>query len=123
MINDKELLSDITTHNKYARHMPDVGRRETWLELCARNKDMHVKKYPELISDIDWMYDNHIIPKKVLPSMRSLQFGGKAIELNNARVYNCAFMPIDNMHSFRCWIFCARSQRAEAASYIKTKLQ
>ena len=100
MINDKELLSDITTHNKYARHMPDVGRRETWLELCARNKDMHVKKYPELISDIDWMYDNHIIPKKVLPSMRSLQFGGKAIELNNARVYNCAFMPIDNMHSF-----------------------
>jgi ribonucleoside-diphosphate reductase alpha chain len=32
--------------------------------------------------------------------MRSLQFGGKAIELNNARVYNCAFLPVDSIHSF-----------------------
>jgi ribonucleoside-diphosphate reductase alpha chain len=32
--------------------------------------------------------------------MRSLQFGGKAIELNNARIYNCAFMPIDSIHCF-----------------------
>jgi len=100
MINDKELLSDITVHNKYARHIGKASRRETWKELCKRNMDMHLTKYPMLSEDITDLYLNYIVPKKVLPSMRSLQFGGKAIELNNARIYNCAFMPIDSIYSF-----------------------
>lgn len=32
--------------------------------------------------------------------MRSLQFGGKAIEMNNSRIYNCAFLPVDDIRSF-----------------------
>lgn len=100
MINDKELLSDITVHNKYARHIEELGRRETWEELTTRNMQMHLKKYPELSSDIMTLYNEYVLPKKILPSMRSLQFGGKAIELNNARIYNCAFMPIDSIYSF-----------------------
>jgi len=100
MINDKELLSDITVHNKYARHIGDAQRRETWEELIGRNKEMHVKKYPQLEKEIEVLYTDFVKTKKILPSMRSLQFGGKAIELNNARIYNCAFMPIDSIHSF-----------------------
>jgi ribonucleoside-diphosphate reductase alpha chain len=49
---------------------------------------------------IEAIYENFVFTKKVLPSMRSLQFGGKAIELNNARIYNCAFLPVDSIHSF-----------------------
>lgn len=100
MIDDKKLLSDITVHNKYARHIESKGRRETWEELCKRNMDMHIQRYPALTEDITDLYLNYVMPKKVLPSMRSLQFGGKAIELNNARIYNCAFMPIDSIYSF-----------------------
>ncbi len=100
MNKDKALLSDITVHNKYARHIESKGRRETWGELLDRNKVMHLKHYPKLTGDIEDLYTNYVLPKKVLPSMRSLQFGGKAIELNNARVYNCAFMPVDSIYSF-----------------------
>lgn len=109
MINDKELLSDITVHNKYARFIESEKRRETWYELAMqRNKNMHIKKYkylskdggPNITHDINRIYRDFVLPKKILPSMRSLQFGGKAIELNNSRIYNCAFLPIDNMHSF-----------------------
>ena len=100
MINDKELLSDITVHNKYARHIPEKQRRETWNELCKRNMDMHLKQHPQLSVEITDLYLNFVRPKKVLPSMRSLQFGGKAIEINNARIYNCAFMPVDSIYSF-----------------------
>tara|TARA_R110002049_G_scaffold231127_2_gene403448 strand:+ start:36083 stop:37954 length:1872 start_codon:yes stop_codon:yes gene_type:complete len=100
MNRDKELFSEITTHNKYSRHLKEEGRRETWLELCSRNQAMHVRKYPDIKDEIDRLYTDFVLPKKVLPSMRSLQFGGKAIELNNARIYNCAFMPIDSIHSF-----------------------
>jgi ribonucleoside-diphosphate reductase alpha chain len=38
--------------------------------------------------------------KKVLPSMRALQFAGPAAEVNNSRIYNCCFLPIDSIHSF-----------------------
>lgn len=39
--------------------------------------------------------------RKVLPSMRSLQFGGPAIEANEARIYNCSFSHADRTAFFR----------------------
>jgi len=97
---DKQILSDITVYTKYAKYLQDKERRETWKELVTRNMEMHIAKFPELKESIEQLYENFVFTKKVLPSMRSLQFGGKAIELNNARIYNCAFLPIDSIHSF-----------------------
>lgn len=61
---------------------------------------MHLKKFPELSKDIKKVYKNFVIPKKILPSMRSLQFGGAAIELNNSRMFNCAFTHADSIYVF-----------------------
>jgi ribonucleoside-diphosphate reductase alpha chain len=97
---DKQILSDITVHMKYARFIPELQRRETWEELVSRNMEMHIKKHPVLKEEIEDVYKNFVYTKKVLPSMRSLQFGGKAIEVNNARIYNCAYMPIDSIYAF-----------------------
>lgn len=97
---DKKILSDITVHTKYAKFNPQKERRETWEELVNRNMEMHIKKYPKLKKNIEKIYKEYVLTKKVLPSMRSLQFGGRAIELNNARIYNCAFLPVDSIHSF-----------------------
>jgi len=41
-----------------------------------------------------------VYDKKLLQSMRSLQFVGKSIEISPNRVYNCAYMPIDHVDSF-----------------------
>lgn len=100
MERDKQILSDITVYTKYARYIPDLQRRETWEELVTRNMNMHISKYPNVKEDIENVYKNFVYTKKVLPSMRSLQFGGRAIELNNARVYNCAYLPIEDIRSF-----------------------
>jgi ribonucleoside-triphosphate reductase len=97
---DKQILSDITVYTKYAKYLPEKERRETWDELVTRNMEMHTSKFPKMKESIEQVYKNFVFTKKVLPSMRSLQFGGKAIELNNARIYNCAFLPIDSIHSF-----------------------
>ena len=40
---NRNILSDITVHMKYARYMPELNRRETWEELVSRNLDMHIK--------------------------------------------------------------------------------
>ena len=97
---DKKILSDITVYTKYAKYLPKLERRENWEELVTRNMEMHIRKYPQIERSIRDIYNNYVYTKKVLPSMRSLQFGGRAIELNNARIYNCAFLPIDDIRSF-----------------------
>jgi ribonucleoside-diphosphate reductase alpha chain len=84
---------------KYAKYVPELNRRETWDELVTRNMDMHIKKYPTLESEIREVY-KLVYDKKVLPSMRSLQFGGRPIEISPNRVYNCSYLPIDHLDSF-----------------------
>jgi len=94
-----QILSDITVHMKYAKYLTELNRRETWEELVTRNKKMHIKRYPDLTEQIEENY-KFVYDKKVLPSMRSLQFGGKPIEISPNRVYNCAYLPIDSVDSF-----------------------
>jgi ribonucleoside-diphosphate reductase alpha chain len=84
---------------KYAKFVPELKRRETWEELVTRNMNMHIKKYPKLESEIKEVY-KYVYDKKVLPSMRSMQFGGKPIEISPNRIYNCAYLPIDSLDSF-----------------------
>jgi ribonucleoside-diphosphate reductase alpha chain len=93
------ILSEITVYMKYAKYRPDLQRRETWEELVTRNMDMHIKKYPKLESEIRENY-KFVYDKKVLPSMRSMQFAGKPIEISPNRIYNCAFAPVDDWRVF-----------------------
>jgi len=94
-----QILSDITVYMKYAKFLPEKERRETWEELVTRNKEMHQKKYPQLKEEIEEVYQM-VYNKKILPSMRSLQFGGRPIEISPNRVYNCAYLPIDHIDAF-----------------------
>jgi ribonucleoside-diphosphate reductase alpha chain len=95
----QKILSDLTVYMKYAKFLPEYNRRETWEELVTRNMNMHIKKYPELGGEIVEAY-KYVYNKKVLPSMRSMQFGGKPIEISPNRIYNCAYLPIDHLDAF-----------------------
>lgn len=101
--NSKDLgldaLSKITIFSKYAKYIPELKRRETWDEIVTRYENMMIKKYPSLKESI-LSASSFIREKKVLPSMRALQFAGLAAEVNNARIYNCCYLPIDSVHSF-----------------------
>ena len=99
MTPSQEILSSIVIHNKYAKYIPELNRRETWSEIVDRNKEMHIRKFPYLEKEIEENY-KLIYDKKLLPSMRALQFSGKPIEINNSRLYNCCFLPIDD---YRCF--------------------
>ncbi len=92
-------LSDLTIFSKYAKYLPDKHRRETWDEIVDRYQTMMIKKYPKLEDNI---IENakYIREKKILPSMRALQFAGVAMEVNNSRGYNCCYLPIDSVYGF-----------------------
>jgi ribonucleoside-diphosphate reductase alpha chain len=96
---EQSILSDITVYMKYAKYVPELKRRETWKELVDRNKNMHLKKFPQLADEIEEAY-KYVYDKKVLPSMRSMQFAGKPVDINNARIFNCSYLPIDDVAAF-----------------------
>ena len=99
-----EILSQITVWAKYAKYRPELNRRESWEELVERNKQMHLNKFPELAETIEQAY-KLVLDKKILPSMRSLQFGGKPIEVNNTRLFNCSYLSIDDYRAFNETMF------------------
>jgi ribonucleoside-diphosphate reductase alpha chain len=100
MLNkDQNLLSEITIFNKYSKFLKSENRRESWTEIVTRYLTMMENKYPKLKNQI-WENGKHILDKKILPSMRALQFAGPAIDRNPARIYNCAYMPIDDYRAF-----------------------
>lgn len=96
---NQHILSDLIIYMKYARYLPNLKRRETWEEICQRYENMMIEKYPALTQEIQqWM--QYVYNKKVLPSMRAMQFAGTAIARNNSRIYNCAYLPVDDIHAF-----------------------
>jgi ribonucleoside-diphosphate reductase alpha chain len=96
---EQNILSDVTVYLKYAKYVPEKNRRETWEELVTRNKTMHLDKFPNLAEEIEAAY-KYVYEKKVLPSMRSMQFAGKPISINNSRIFNCSYLPIDDHRAF-----------------------
>lgn len=94
-----QLLSEINIFDKYAKYIPSLQRRENWSEICTRYENMMVEKYPNISADIIRAM-RLVRDKKLLPSMRALQFAGPAIERTPSRLYNCAYLPIDSVHAF-----------------------
>lgn len=101
---NQEILSELIIYMKYARYLPELNRRETWQEICNRYEGMMAEKYPQLAEEISevmtWVHQ-----KKVLPSMRAMQFAGPAIARNHSRIYNCAYLPVDNIRAFSETLF------------------
>lgn len=100
-----DILSSVTVFTKYSKFLPSLSRRETWEEIVWRNILMHVEKYPDLAYEIYRVYDDFVLPKKILPSMRSLQFGGEPIFKAPNRVFNCAYLPAEKTSVFQETMF------------------
>lgn len=96
----QKILSDITVYQKYSKYIDSKKRRETWDELVDRNMNMHIKKFPELKEQIESTYNDFVRTKKVLPSMRSMQFAGVPIEINQSRIFNCSYLPMEHPVAF-----------------------
>lgn len=128
-------LSDYIATAKYARYRSDLGRRESFPEAARRVLGMHLEHFkdqlatklpppddssPALPNDrrllTEWLAGGTLADalhrafgavahKRVLPSMRSLQFGGEAILRNHARLFNCSFSAVDRVEFFREYFF------------------
>ena len=102
MNESNRLLSNVAVYTKYAKYIPELKRRESWREIVDRYIGMMKERFKDdnaIIVMIDSMKD-HIYDKKVLPSMRALQFAGAAMTKNESRGYNCAYLPMEHYKGF-----------------------
>jgi hypothetical protein len=93
-------LQDYTYYAKYARYNKKEKRRETWGEAVDRVLDMHLKRYPQVAEEIEWIRPL-MKERRFLGSQRALQFGGLPIEKKHARIYNCAASYCDRIRFFQ----------------------
>ena len=93
--------------SRYARWLEGEGRRETWSETVERyinNVILHPSPQSPLKfrvgkSDVD-LIRHHILSLQVMPSMRSMMTAGKAASRDNTCMYNCSYLPVDDLKSF-----------------------
>ncbi len=95
-----EALQDYTFISKSARYDKSKRRRETWAEATDRVKQMHLRKYPHMVEEIEWAFQQ-VLEKRCLGSQRALQFGGKPIEKTNAKIFNCLASYCDRIEFFQ----------------------
>lgn len=101
---DQNAIADYIHPAKYARYIPELKRRETFKESITRVKNMHLRKYPQIKEEIEWAFE-FVYNKRLLPSMRSIQFSGIAAEENNLRIFNCAATPCNRVRFFQEVLF------------------
>jgi ribonucleoside-triphosphate reductase (thioredoxin) len=102
-IDFMEEIANFTSISKYARYDNKKKRREVFEESISRVERMHLKRFDFLEEkykkEIESAFE-HAREKWWLPSGRSMQFGGKAIEAKHERGYNCCMRHIDSLRSF-----------------------
>lgn len=101
-MNNFRFLSDLTVYLKYAKNIG--AKRECWKEIVDRSRRMHLLKFPEFNTEIVNAF-KLVDQYKILPSMRSIQFGGQEIEMENVKMYNCAYCPIIDLDCFKQVLF------------------
>jgi ribonucleoside-triphosphate reductase (thioredoxin) len=85
--------------SRYARWIPDEGRRETWSETVDRYMDNVVSRKVDDKGVIDSIREA-ILSLSVMPSMRMMMTAGPALDRDNTSGYNCAYMAVDDMKAF-----------------------
>jgi ribonucleoside-triphosphate reductase len=85
--------------SRYARWLPEEGRRETWAETVNRYVDFW-KERGQINEKTALQLFNAIFNLDVMPSMRCLMTAGEALDKDNVAGFNCSYLHIDHQKSF-----------------------
>lgn len=100
------LYSEVIYKSRYARYLPEQGRREEWNETVDRyfsflNNHIISKFGEEKAQYIPWEeLREAVLHLKVMPSMRAMMTAGPALDASHVAGYNCAYLPIVDLDCF-----------------------
>ena len=85
--------------SRYARWLPEEGRRERWDETVNRYVDFW-KDRGQIDDKVALKLFNAIHNLEVMPSMRCMMTAGEALDKDNVAGFNCSYLAIDSPRSF-----------------------
>lgn len=85
--------------SRYARWIPEIGRRETWGETVQRYINFWLDSGYINREEGKVLYDA-IFKFQVMPSMRALMTAGDALNLDNVAGFNCSYLAVDYPQAF-----------------------
>ena len=94
-------LAEFVYYRTYAKWIPEEGRRETWIETIDRYVDFMKDNINGKLSKAE--YDEirqYMLEQQAMPSMRLMQFAGKAARKTNVCAYNCSFIAPRTIQDF-----------------------
>lgn len=86
--------------SRYAKFIPEQNRRENWDETVRRYVDYifsRTKLDNEALKEDIYQA---ILKQEIMPSMRAMMTAGKAADRDNTCIYNCSYLPVDDVKSF-----------------------
>ena len=88
--------------SRYARFIDDKQRRETWPETVNRFVEYIFSRTPAITENTELKKEifDSIHNLDLMPSMRAMMTAGKSADRDNTCVYNCSYMPVDDVKSF-----------------------
>lgn len=94
-------LGEFIYYRTYSRWLEQEGRRETWVETVDRYMDFMHENLGNKLTDEEYKeVHNGILNQESMPSMRLLQFAGKAARTTNVSAYNCSFIAPNKLEDF-----------------------
>jgi len=88
--------------SRYARFIDDKQRRETWPETVNRFVEYIFSRTPAITENKELKKEifDSIHNLDLMPSMRAMMTAGKSADRDNTCVYNCSYLPVDDVKSF-----------------------
>ena len=86
--------------SRYARWLETDGRRETWSETVQRYVNNVVAKVSAVDKSTTDEISEAILGLEVMPSMRAMMTAGPAADRDNTCMYNCSYLPVDDLKAF-----------------------
>lgn len=94
-------LAEFVYYRTYAKWIDEEGRRETWTETVGRYIDFMRDNVNGKLTESEYREIREtILKQESMPSMRLLQFAGKATRRTNVCAYNCSFIAPRSFQDF-----------------------
>jgi len=94
-------LAEFIYYRTYAKWIEDEDRRETWIETIDRYMNFMRDTLGSKLNDHEYREIREaILGQEAMPSMRLLQFAGKAVRRTNVCAYNCSFIAPRTLQDF-----------------------
>jgi ribonucleoside-triphosphate reductase (thioredoxin) len=88
----KDPLGEFVYYRTYSRWIKEENRRETWVETVDRYMSFMQENLGKKLKPAEYKeIRQSILSQETLPSMRLLQFAGKAARATHVCAYNCSY--------------------------------